>query len=150
MPLHASSRNGRTNSHGRPRPPAGRAATRPRALDGRTALIRLFDAYAALLTPRQRILLRLYYHDDLSMGEIASRTRVSRQAVHDSLRRSAAELRRLEARLGMLAAGERAARSREATRTRLAAVEREAAGLVSSGVDLGPLRRALRALRETL
>src|SRR5579884_4105825 len=54
-----------------------RAARLPRALDGRTAVIRLFDAYAALLTDRQRALVRMYYHDDLSLGEIGARIGVT-------------------------------------------------------------------------
>lgn len=112
---------------------------------------RLFDAYADLLTERQRTLLRLYYHDDLSLGEIAGRVGVTRQAVFDSLRRSIAEMRHLEARLGVLAARDRAASAREVVAARLQDVEQAAARLAhAAGVDPGPLLRALRALRESL
>src|SRR5579885_1467469 len=128
-----------------------RAARLPRALDGRTAVIRLFDAYAALLTDRQRALVRMYYHDDLSLGEIGARIGVTRQAVFDSLRRSVSEMRSLEEQLGVRAARDRAARAREQASARLADVEREAARLADTmRADLGPLMRALRTLREAL
>jgi predicted DNA-binding protein YlxM (UPF0122 family) len=124
----------------------------PRALDGRTGVIRLFDAYADLLTPRQRALLRMYYHEDLSLGEVAARVGVTRQAVFDSLRRSVAEMRRLEAQLGVLAHRKRAARAHDVLGTRLEDVEREVVRLAErmSAADLGPLMRAVRALRESL
>ena len=130
-----------------PGTPRGRA----RSLRARTVVIRLFDAYAGLLTARQRALARMYYHDDLSLGEIAARCRITRQAVSDALRRSVAELQRFEARLGLAAEHERAAQSRAETRARLAALEGEVARLAArDAADLAPLRRALLALRERL
>jgi 16S rRNA (guanine1207-N2)-methyltransferase len=72
------------------------------ALASRDRANRLFDAYGALLTPQQRQLLRRYYQHDLSLGEIAGQTRVSRQAVHDGLRRAIAALERYEAALGLV------------------------------------------------
>ena len=123
----------------------------PRALDGRMAVVRLFDAYAALLTERQRVMVRMYYHDDLSLGEIASRFDVTRQAVFDSLRRSVNELGSIEERLGLLAARSRQTRVRAALVERLADVEERLAGLAApGGADFGGLRSALRALRDVL
>lgn len=135
-----------------PRSPRSRnGAGIPRALTGRTGVVRLFDAYAGLLTERQQALLRLYYHEDLSLGEVAGRLGVTRQAVFDSLRRSVAEMERLEARLGILAGRDRARRSRADLTARLRVIEQEAAGLADcGGVDLRPLRRAIRALRDVL
>ena len=105
----------------------------------------LFDAYAGLLTRRQRAVLGMYYHDDLSLGEIASRSRVTRQAVFDSLRRSVRELRRLERRLGVVAERARRARAREIVRARLDGIEREVArGIAGGQPGLGRLQRALR------
>jgi uncharacterized protein len=121
------------------------------ALDGRTAVIRLFDAYAGLLTERQRGLLQMYYHDDLSLGEIAAHVGVTRQAVFDSLRRSAAEMRHLEGHIGVAAEQDRTARSRKERSGRLEEVEREAARLKGrTAADVAPLMRALRALRQSL
>jgi predicted DNA-binding protein YlxM (UPF0122 family) len=114
-------------------------------------VVRLFDTYAGLLTARQRDMLRMYYHDDLSLGEIGGRCGVTRQAVFDSLRRSVRELGSLEKRVGVVAERERRARARRAAMARLAEVEREAARLGAGGnADLAGLRGALRALREHL
>lgn len=127
-----------------------RAGLRHR-LDGRTAVVRLFDAYAGLLTRRQREVLGMYYHHDLSLGEIASRSGVTRQAVFDSLRRSVRELRSLEHRMGLVAERARRVRAREFALARLLEVEREVARRVARGqMGLGPLQRALRVVRDHL
>ncbi|MDR7483842.1 MAG: methyltransferase [Armatimonadota bacterium] len=73
-----------------------------RTLVDRDRANRLFDAYGALLTARQQRMLRQYYQDDLSLGEIAGQMRVSRQAVHDGLRRALAALERYEAALRLV------------------------------------------------
>jgi predicted DNA-binding protein YlxM (UPF0122 family) len=124
--------------------------SRDRALAARTAIIRLIDTYGGVLTERQRALLRLYYQDDLSLGEIAVRFGVTRQAVFDSLRRSVAEMQHLEEHLGVVADRDRLNRHRRDVAARLAALEREVASLAGRGLDLDPLLRALRALREVL
>jgi uncharacterized protein len=123
----------------------------PRALDGRTAVVRLIDTYARLLTAHQREMLRMYYDDDLSLGEIAARCGVTRQAVFDSLRRSVSELRSLEKRIGIASERARQARAHETTLARLAAVEGEVARLAATGrTKMAGLRDALQALRESL
>jgi uncharacterized protein len=120
-------------------------------LDGRTAVVRLFDAYAGLLTRRQCEVLGMYYHDDLSLGEIASRSGVTRQAVFDSLRRSVRELRSLENRMGLVAERARRSRAREFALARLVEIEREVARRIAKGqAGLGRLQRALRAVRGHL
>lgn len=81
-----------------------------RPLAGRLRVIRLFDAYGRLLTVRQQRLLRLYYDHDLSLGEIAQRLRVTRQAVYDTLRRSLEELGHLEMSLHLITSGQAASR----------------------------------------
>lgn len=124
--------------------------SRERALTARTAIIRLLDTYGGVLTDRQRVLLRLYYHDDLSLGEIAVRFGVTRQAVFDSIRRSVAEMQHLEEHLGVLADRDRLDRQRRDAVERLDALERELADLAGQGVDVGSVLRALEALREVL
>ncbi|MDI6770961.1 MAG: methyltransferase [bacterium] len=74
-----------------------------RTLAGRDRANRMFDAYGALLTAQQQHLLRRYYQDDLSLGEIAADLRVTRQAVHDGLRRALVAMERLEGALGLAA-----------------------------------------------
>ena len=81
-------------------------------LDSRLQLIRLLDTYGSLLTAKQRLAMRLYYLDDLSLGEIAERQGVTRQAVRDSLQRSIGELRRFERHLGVVRNGRDSQRQR--------------------------------------
>lgn len=70
-------------------------------LDERRLIGLLADLYGALLTERQRQLLRMYYDDDLSMGEIAAQAGITRQGVHDLLRRTLATLRQYDRCLGL-------------------------------------------------
>ncbi len=61
------------------------------------------DYYGALLSDRQRELLSLYYQEDWSLSEIADLTQLSRQGVHDQLRRGVARLATLESSLSLAA-----------------------------------------------
>lgn len=56
----------------------------------------LLDCYGSLLTERQRALLWGYYNEDLSLTELAEPLGISRQAVHDSIRRGERLLREFE------------------------------------------------------
>lgn len=80
-----------------------------RALADRDRANSMFDAYGRLLTARQRRLLQRYYQDDLSLGEIAEEIGVSRQAVHDGLRRAVVALERYEDALGLAVSNARKA-----------------------------------------
>ncbi|HHT01507.1 MAG TPA: YlxM family DNA-binding protein [Firmicutes bacterium] len=71
-------------------------------LEKRTRMARLYDCYGSLLTPKQRDLLTMYYHEDLSLAEIASEVGISRQAVYDVIRRAETALVGYEERLGLL------------------------------------------------
>ncbi len=62
----------------------------------------LFDFYHALLTPKQRNYMALYYLDDLSLGEIAESYDVSRQAVYDNIKRTELMLEEYEEKLELL------------------------------------------------
>lgn len=59
----------------------------------------LFDFYQSLLTDKQRVYMRLYYLEDLSLGEIADEYNVSRQAIYDNVRRTEAMLEDYEVKL---------------------------------------------------
>lgn len=48
----------------------------------------LFDFYGALLTDKQRFSMEMHYLNDLSLAEIADELGVTRQAVHDILKRA--------------------------------------------------------------
>jgi predicted DNA-binding protein YlxM (UPF0122 family) len=62
----------------------------------------LLDFYGQLLTERQRLACRLYYEENLSLGEIAEELGITRQAVHDTLRRASSSLEDYEVRLALI------------------------------------------------
>lgn len=123
-----------------------------RALAKRLRMVQLIDLYGALLTARQQQLLREYFLDDLSLGEIANESAITRQAVSDSMRRATAELEYLEARLHLLFTRQRQARRRQALTTGVDALERVVTQLDGRlrGQAITSLRGALRRLRRTL
>ena len=67
----------------------------------------LVDWYGAFLTQRQRSLVRQYAFEDCSLGEIAEREGISRQAVRDAITTAEAELRGMEQKLGLIEKNER-------------------------------------------
>ena len=56
-------------------------------LDERVRVARLLDIYGALLTEKQQRILSRHVLEDCSLGEIAEEESISRQAVHDTVRR---------------------------------------------------------------
>lgn len=56
----------------------------------------LLDTYGALLTERQRHFMRLHYEEDLSFSQIAREFKISRQAVHDSVKHAMQTLGQME------------------------------------------------------
>lgn len=67
----------------------------------------LLDIYAPLLTGKQRDTLDLYYNDDLSLGEIAENTGVTRQAVMNCIQSAEQRLDELERLMGIAAKNRR-------------------------------------------
>ena len=61
----------------------------------------LYDFYHKLLTDKQRQYMELYYREDLSLGEIATESNVSRQAIYDNIKRTEQTLESYEASLGL-------------------------------------------------
>lgn len=59
----------------------------------------LYDMYGELLTDSQREIFESYYGDDLSLQEIADNRGISRNAVHDSLKKTISHLELLESTL---------------------------------------------------
>lgn len=62
----------------------------------------LLDYYGGLLTVKQNRIMLEYYHDNLSLTEIAENLSVSRQAVHDTIKKSTALLRSFEEELHLV------------------------------------------------
>lgn len=68
----------------------------------RTAEINLlYDFYGELLPEKQQQLFRLHHQDDLSLSEIGEELGITRQGVHDFLRRAENRLRACEKTLGL-------------------------------------------------
>lgn len=63
---------------------------------------RLLDTYGSLLKPRNLELMRLYFAEDLSMGEIGQVYSITRQAVQDQVSRTVQALVDYEAKLGII------------------------------------------------
>ncbi|HEU4963051.1 MAG TPA: putative DNA-binding protein [Bacilli bacterium] len=76
-------------------------------LEKTTQMNLLYDFYGMMLTEKQREFVELYYLDDLSLAEIAEQFDISRQAVHDNLRRAGAQLVDLESKLRLVERFER-------------------------------------------
>jgi len=63
----------------------------------------LYGFYGPLLTGHQQRIYELAVYEDLSLNEIAEQEGISRQAVHDLLRRTTRQMERYEEKLGMIA-----------------------------------------------
>ena len=61
----------------------------------------LYDFYGALLPQKQREIFSLYYEDNYSLAEIAEHYGITRQGVHEAVKRSEKKLRAYEDKLGL-------------------------------------------------
>ena len=63
----------------------------------------LYDFYGRLLTEKQRQGMELYHEENLSLAEIAEEFGISRQGVHDTLKKAEHLLTEYEDKLGLVA-----------------------------------------------
>lgn len=63
----------------------------------------LLDLYGVMLTDKQLDIMQMYYNDDLSLGEIAADLGISRQGVHDAVKRGDETIIGYEQKLGLYA-----------------------------------------------
>lgn len=63
----------------------------------------LLEFYSGLLTKKEVGVLELYIQPNCSGAEVARNLRISRQAVHDHIRRSLGRMRRCESKLQLIA-----------------------------------------------
>lgn len=61
----------------------------------------LLDFYGQLLTEKSLEVAQLHYNEDMSLSEISELLGISRQAVHDTLRRAAAAIAGYESKLNL-------------------------------------------------
>lgn len=71
-------------------------------LERTTEMNLLYDFYSPLLTPKQQLLLEMYFVEDWSLSEIAQHQNVSRQAVFESIKRARTILTDFEAKLHLV------------------------------------------------
>lgn len=62
----------------------------------------LFDFYGQMLTKKQQDVMRLYHEENYSLSEIGEEFSISRQGVHDTLKKAENALMGYEAKLGLI------------------------------------------------
>lgn len=62
----------------------------------------LYDFYGILLPHKQREIFSMYYHDNLSLGEIAEEYGLTRQGIHETIKRGENKLTDFESKLGLI------------------------------------------------
>lgn len=62
----------------------------------------LLDFYGGLLTDKQKSIMSYHFEEDMSLSEISEELHVSRQAVHDIIKRSEKILQEYEKELGLV------------------------------------------------
>ncbi|MEE1154331.1 MAG: sigma factor-like helix-turn-helix DNA-binding protein [Acutalibacteraceae bacterium] len=72
-------------------------------MDSKITTSLLLDFYGQLLSEKQLEIMNYYYNDDLSLREISDMVGITRQGVHDTIKRSEAFLEDLENKLGLYA-----------------------------------------------
>ena len=73
-----------------------------KALQDIVELSILYDFYGELLGEHKKEIFGAYIMDDLSLGEIAQDAGISRQGVHDIIKRCSVKLRDYEKKLGLV------------------------------------------------
>ena len=72
------------------------------SLDNLYEMSLLADFYGALLSERQQDVLRPYHEENCSLQEIAEELGISRQGVHEALKKAEKTLRDYEVKLGLV------------------------------------------------
>lgn len=70
-------------------------------VDNKWKVSLLLDFYGPLLSAKQREIMDCYYNNDLSLREIADNIGITRQGVHDTVKRTEAALFEMEEQLGL-------------------------------------------------
>lgn len=76
-------------------------------MDKKLTVSLLLDFYGQVLSEKQFQIMDYYYNDDLSLREISEILGITRQGVHDTIKRSEAFLEELEQSLGLYAKWQR-------------------------------------------
>lgn len=88
----------------------------------------LYDFYQALLTEKQRQVMALYHEENLSLSEIGQEFGISRQAVHDTLKKAEQALEDYENKLKLVDKFLKTERAIALIEKEIALIEKEIAG----------------------
>lgn len=69
--------------------------------DNRVYLNELYDLYSKLLSDHERLIFEDYYHNDLSLAEIAENESVTRNAIHKVIKTTESKLLDFEDKLNL-------------------------------------------------
>ena len=72
------------------------------SLDNLVEISMLMDFYGALLSERQQQIVTLYHEENCSLQEISEELGVSRQGVHEALKKAEKSLQGFEEKLGLV------------------------------------------------
>ena len=106
----------------------------------------LLDYYGMLLTDKQRETVEYYYDDDLSLGEIAENTGISRQGVRDSIKRSETILLEAEEKLGLMKKSEMLKNSLEQIRRNIDIIDGKNMKIYRSDIINESIKKILKEL----
>ena len=106
----------------------------------------LLDYYGMLLTDKQRETVEYYYDDDLSLGEIAENTGISRQGVRDSIKRSETILLEAEEKLGLIKKSEMLKNSLEKIRKDIDVIDGKNMKIYRSDIINESIKKILKEL----
>ncbi len=76
-------------------------------LDKAIEVIEIYDIYQDLLTNKQKEYMEAYYYNNYSLTEISENMNVSRNAVHDQLKRTVKKLYDYESKLELRTKGKK-------------------------------------------
>ena len=116
-----------------------------REIDNLAETSLLYDFYGALLTEKQREVMELYHEENFSIVEIAEELGVSKQAVHENLRKSEKILRSYEDKLGLM-------KSLLETRNLIESIDRRIDSLIIKAEEKGAdeIGSELKDIREMI
>ena len=105
----------------------------------------LYDFYGQFLTKKQREVMHLYFENDYSLREIAENMKVSRQAIHDTIKKSRKALLEYEERLGLA----KKFAGKDLALSRISEIAEELQGLISQEAEKRQLdEHMLKGLEE--
>lgn len=103
----------------------------------------LYDFYGQLLSNRQREVMSLYHEENLSLSEIADEFGISRQGVHDTLKKAEKALQGYEDKLGLVSRFEETGRL-------IASIDDKMGRLIEENQDNEALVESLREIRAEI